>query len=228
MTNPAHMPYQPPRRPDEEMARRADAFFREMDTRRSVRFFSEDPGPRKLIEAAIRTASTAPSGAHRQPWRFVAVSDPATKRDIRLAAEREERISYEEGRMPPEWRDALRPLGTDWRKPYLETVPWLVVVFEEIHSIREDGSPRKNYYVKESVGIACGMFVAALHHMGLATLTHTPSPMGFLRELLGRPKNERPYILFPVGHPAPDATVPDLARKTLDEVALWNPPRDAR
>ena len=124
----------------------------------------------------------------------------------------------------PRRREALRPLGTDWRKPYLETVPWLVVVFEEIHGVRDDGSPRKNYYVKESVGIACGLFVAAVHHMGLATLTHTPSPMGFLRELLGRPKNERPYILFPVGHPAPDATVPVLRRKSLDEVTVWNPP----
>jgi nitroreductase len=205
------------------MLRRAEAFLAEMDARRSVRDFSPDPVPRRLVELAIRTASTAPSGAHRQPWRFVAIDDPATKRKIRIAAEREERLTYEGGRMPDEWREALRPLGTDWRKPYLETVPWIVVVFEEIHGVRPDGSPRKNYYVKESVGIACGLFVTALHHMGLATLTHTPSPMGFLRDILGRPRRERPFILFPVGYPARDATVPDLVRKPLEEVGVWNP-----
>ena len=149
--------------------------------------------------------------------------DPAIKREIRDAAEREERIGYEGGRMPAEWREALRPLGTDWRKPYLEIAPWLVVVFEEIHGIEADGSPRKNYYVKESVGIACGLFIAALQRMGLATLTHTPSPMLFLRRILGRPRHERPYILFPVGYPADGAEVPDLVRKPLDEISVWNP-----
>jgi nitroreductase len=124
--------------------------------------------------------------------------------------------------MPAEWREALAPLGTGWRKPYLETVPWLVVVFEEVHGVREDGGPRKNYYVKESVGIACGLFITAVHHMGLCTLTHTPSPMGFLSRILGRPKNERPFMLFPVGYAAPDATVPDIVRKPLDEVAVWH------
>ncbi len=223
MDEPVHHPYHPERLPDEEMLRRAQAFHAEMDERRSVRAFSPDPVPRSLIELAIRTASTAPSGAHRQPWRFVAVDAPDLKRQIRIAAEREERTTYEGGRMPPEWREALRPLGTDWRKPYLEIAPWIVVVFEEVHGVRADGSPRKNYYVKESVGIACGMFVAALHRMGLSTLTHTPSPMGFLREILGRPKNERPYILFPVGYAADDATVPDLVRKPLEEISVWNP-----
>ncbi len=197
-----------------------------MESRRSVRFFSEEPVPRELIEIAIRTASSAPSGAHRQPWRFVAVDDPAIKREIRIAAEEEERATYEGGRMPDEWRQALAPLGTDWHKPYLETVPWLVVAFEEVHGVHTDGSARKNYYVKESVGIACGLFLAALQSMGLYTLTHTPSPMGFLREILDRPKNERPFILFPVGYAAPDATVPDLKRKSLDEVAIWNPRKE--
>jgi len=209
--------------PPDEMVERARQFHGEMDRRRSVRDFSDRPVPRELIELAILTASTAPSGAHRQPWRFVAVSDPATKREIRIAAENEERESYEGGRMPPEWLEALAPLGTDWHKPYLEIVPWLVVLFEEVHGVAPDGSRRKNYYVKESVGIAAGMFIAALHHMGLATLTHTPSPMGFLTHILGRPKNERPLVLFPIGFPAADAMVPDIQRKALDEVAIWNP-----
>jgi nitroreductase len=218
----AFLPYRPERLPEPDMIRRAEAFHAEMGARRSVRHFAPDPVPRRLIETAIRTASTAPSGANRQPWRFVAVSRPDLKRRIRIAAEEEERRSYEE-RMPPEWLEALEPLGTDWRKPYLETVPWIVVVFEEVHGFRPDGTPRKNYYVKESVGIACGVFIAAIHHMGLATLTHTPSPMGFLRDILGRPRNERPFILFPVGYPSPEATVPDIARKPLEEVAVWDP-----
>jgi nitroreductase len=215
--------HRPPRLPEAEMLRRAREFRALMERRRSVRHFAADPVPRELIEHAIRAASTAPSGAHRQPWRFVAVGDPRTRRRIRIEAEREERISYEEGRMPEEWLEALRPLGTGWRKPYLETVPWIVVVFAETYGVDPDGSHRKNYYVQESVGIACGFFIAALHHMGLCTLTHTPSPMGFLSRLLGRPENERPYILFPVGYAAPDARVPDLKRKTLEEVAVWDP-----
>lgn len=206
----------------EEMARRAEAFHELMDRRRSVRDFSAEPVPRQLVETAIRTASTAPSGAHRQPWRFVVVGDPEIKRRIRVAAEAEEKKSYEE-RMPDEWLEALAPLGTTWEKPFLETVPWLVVVFEELYGFYPDGRKRKNYYVRESVGLACGLFIAALHNMGLATLTHTPSPMGFLREILGRPKNERPFILFPVGYPAAAVKVPDLRRKSLDEVTVWDP-----
>ncbi|MDY7095664.1 MAG: nitroreductase family protein [Acidobacteriota bacterium] len=217
------VPYTPPRLPPEEMLRRAEAFYAEMDSRRSVRHFSSDPVPRELIELAIRTASTAPSGAHRQPWRFVAVSDPAIKSAIREAAEHEERISYEEGRMPEEWLRAVAPMGTDWRKPYLETVPWIVVAFEELYGFEEDGSKRKNYYVKESIGLACGLFIAAIHRMGLVTLTHTPSPMKFLNEVLGRPQNEKPVILFPIGYAAEDAMVPDLERKSLEEVSVWNP-----
>jgi nitroreductase len=226
--DPPFIPYRPPRLPLAEAEARGAALEALMDGRRSVRHFSGDPVPRSLIERAIRTASTAPSGAHRQPWRFVAVSDPATKRAIRIAAEREEAISYA-GRMSEEWREALRPLGTDAHKPYLETVPWIVVVFEERHGVGEGGEVIKNYYVRESVGIACGLFIAALHTMGLATLTHTPSPMGFLAKILGRPANERPFILFPIGYPAADAEVPNLERKPLDEVAVWDPapPDDA-
>ncbi len=204
------------------MLDRAQQFQALMQRRRSVRDFSDQPVPRSLIELAIQTASSAPSGAHRQPWRFVAVSSPETKRAIREAAEAEEQESYE-GRMPEPWRAALAPLGTDWHKPFLETVPWLVVLFEETSGIDADGNPRKNYYVKESCGIAAGIFIAALHNMGLATLTHTPSPMKFLSRILGRPNNERPFIVFPVGFPTDDALVPDLQRKTLDEVAIWDP-----
>jgi iodotyrosine deiodinase len=215
------IPYRPERLPGEEMLRRAREYYQELDRRRSVRFFSPDPVPRELVEIAIRTASTAPSGAHKQPWRFVVVGDPAIKREIRIAAEAEERESYVGGRMPPDWLEALAPLGTSWEKPYLEIVPWIVVVFEELYEALPNGTKRKNYYPKESVGIACGLFIAALHHMGLATLTHTPSPMGFLSRLLNRPPNEKPFILFPVGYPAPDAEVPDLRRKSLDEVSVW-------
>lgn len=215
-------PYHSERFAPSEMQRRAASYFELMDRRRSVRDFSDEAVPRELIETAIRTASTAPSGAHRQPWRFVVIGDADIKHEIRVAAEAEERKSYEE-RMPDEWLEALEPLGVDWRKPFLEIVPWIVVVFEELFGFEADGSKRKNYYVRESVGIACGLFIASLHNMGLATLTHTPSPMRFLNEILGRPKNEKPYILFPIGYPAPDAEVPDLRRKSLAEVSIWNP-----
>ena len=209
-----------------EMVARGQDLYREMSGRRSVRHFSAKPVPRECIELAIRTASTAPSGANRQPWRFVAVSDAGLKRQIREAAETEERLSYEGGRMPLEWLQALAPLGTDWHKPFLETVPWLVVVFEETYQLGPDGQRLKSYYAKESVGIACGLFIVALHFMGLATLTHTPSPMSFLSKILGRPENERPFILFPVGYPADEATVPLPTRKSLDEVSVWDPGLD--
>lgn len=223
MTEGRFIPHRPQRVAQDEMLRRARDFYAEMDRRRSVRHYASDPVPRELVELAIRAASTAPSGAHRQPWRFVAVDDPEIKREIRHAAEAEEKKNYQGGRFPEEWIEALEPLGTTWEKPYLETAPWLVVVFEELYGFDEAGEKRKNYYVKESVGIACGLFIAALHHMGLVTLTHTPTPMRFLGDILGRPKNEKPYILFPVGYPAPDAQVPDIERKSLAEVALWNP-----
>lgn len=220
-TEHAHVPYRSESLPDAESLARGRDFFAEMNRRRSVRFFSDRPVPRAAIELAIRTASTAPSGAHRQPWTFVAIADPEIKREIRSAAEAEEYESYVGGRMPPEWLEALAPIGTSWEKPFLETAPWLVVVFEELFGRLPDGGKRKNYYPKESVGIACGLFIAALHRMGLSTLTHTPSPMAFLSRILDRPSNEKPFILFPVGYPAPDATVPDLRRKGLDEVAIW-------
>ncbi len=216
-----HTPLDYSPRTDAEMAAAAAAFEAAMESRRSVREFSDQPVPRTLIESAIRTASSAPSGAHMQPWTFVAVQNAGIKRTIRQAAEQEEFQSYEGGRMPEEWREALAPLGTDWNKPFLETAPWLVAVFAQSYGHREDGSRKTHYYVRESVGIACGFFISALHQMGLVTLTHTPSPMGFLGEVLGRPANEKAFILFPVGYPAQGATVPVLRRKSLDEVAVF-------
>jgi nitroreductase len=216
-----HVPLKFEERPVEEMRDRAQSFYRLMTGRRSVREFSDRKVPRDLIATAIRTAGTAPSGANRQPWTFVAVDDQEIKREIRDAAEAEEKKNYEE-RMSEEWLEALDPIGTDWQKPFLETAPWIVVCFAESYGVEPDGSTQKNYYVQESVGIACGLFIAALHNMGLATLTHTPAPMSFLSDILGRPSNERPYILFPVGYPADDATVPDLSRKDLEAIVQWN------
>ncbi|MEM6328601.1 MAG: nitroreductase family protein [Bacteroidota bacterium] len=214
------IPYAPLPVTEAERAPRAEAFFGEMDARRSVRTFSDAPVPRRLIELAIQTASTAPSGAHKQPWTWVAVSDPEVKRRIRVAAEEEEKAFYA-SRASDEWLDALAPIGTDWQKPYLETAPWLVVLFAQRFKPRPDGSREKHYYVPESCGIAAGMFITALHRMGLATLTHTPSPMGFLRDVLERPSHEAAMILFPVGMPAEGTEVPDLRRKPLEEVAVW-------
>ncbi len=214
------VPYGWKRYSSAQMVERAKQFLQTMETRRSVREFSSEPVPRGLIEVAIETASTAPSGANRQPWKFVAVGNLEIRRRIRVAAEAEEKVSYEQ-RMPAEWLEVLAPLGTDWQKPFLETAPWLVVVFADAYGVLADGSKQKNYYVQESVGIACGLFIAALHQMGLATLTHTPSPMGFLSEILKRPKNERPYILFPVGYPAESAKVPVIKKKSLEQVAVW-------
>ena len=200
---------------------RGRRFAEAMSSRRSVRFFSSEAVPREAIEIAIATAHSAPSGANRQPWHFVAVSDPQTKAQIRVAAEQVEREFYEGGRATEEWLEALAPLGTEWRKPYLEDAPWIVVVFKEVFGMATDGSKVTNYYVNESVGIACGLFIAALHQMGLATLTHTPQPMRFLAEILGRGANERPFILFPVGYPAADCTVPVIEKKPLSEVTTW-------
>jgi nitroreductase len=214
------IPYEFERVSPEEMSKRGEEFFAEMDRRRSIREFSSEPVPRALIETAVRTASTAPSGANRQPWTFVVVGDSTLKARIREAAEREERENYEGGRLPAEWRDALAPLGTDSTKPFLEIAPWLVVLFEQRYSITPEGDTHKNYYVKESVGIAAGLFIAAIHRMGLATLTHTPSPMAFLARVLERPENERPFVLFPVGFPAESCQVPDLVRKDLADVMV--------
>lgn len=205
------------RLPIEEMRRVAADFRAEMERRRSVRMISREPVPIDLIEAAIATASTAPSGAHHQPWRFVVTGDPAVKRRIRQAAEAEERTNYDR-RMNDEWQAELEPLGTDWHKEFIEIAPWIVVLFEERYRIAPDGERRHHYYVKESCGIAAGIFITALHRMGLTTLTHTPSPMAFLTAELGRPANERPFVLFPIGYPVDGCLVPDLRRKSLDDV----------
>lgn len=192
-------------------------FHGRLATRRTVRDFSSEPVPYALIEQAIRTAATAPSGANQQPWHFVVVADPALKRQIREAAEAEEKENYEH-RFPPEWLEALAPFGTDANKPFLETAPYLIVVFACNHGLTPEGEKIKHYYVQESVGIATGFLLAALHLAGLATLTHTPSPMGFLTNILHRPANERPFVLIPVGYPAPNAQVPDLTKKPLSEI----------
>ena len=202
-----------------DVALRARRFHEVMHRRRTVRHFSPDPVPAAVIEDLVRAASTAPSGAHRQPWTFVAVADPDIKRRIRLAAEREERRNYG-GRMPHEWLRALEPLGTDEHKPFLEIAPWLVVLFRQNYGRGPAGERVRHYYVAESVGIAAGLFLTAVHHAGLAALTHTPSPMGFLGEVLRRPDNETACLLMPVGYPAPDARVPDLRRKALDDVLV--------
>ncbi len=211
------------RHPPSEMLERARTFHAELDRRRTTRHFSSEPVPRELIELAVRSAATAPSGAHRQPWRFVAVDDPSLKAKMREAAEAEEHENYH-GRMPQEWLDALAPLGTDEHKTHITDAPWIIVVFKQLYEQRPDGTRIKNYYVDESVGIATGMLIAAIHHMGLVTLTHTPSPMAFLASLLRRPPNERAYLLMPVGFPAAGATVPALRRRPLEDLLTWNLP----
>lgn len=220
MTQPQFTPLEFTRRPPDEIVQRAQEFFAAMRRRRTTRHFSSEPVPREAIELAIRTAGTAPSGAHQQPWTFVAVSDAAVKGRIREAAEREEYANYH-GRMPPEWLEALAPLGTDEHKAHLTDAPWVVVLFRKVYGVDPDGSKRTYYYTQESVGIAAGFFIAAVHMMGLVTLTHTPNPMGFLAELLGRPANEKAYLLLPVGYPAPDARVPAIERLPLSDIALW-------
>jgi len=212
------VPLQFERQTPERMLARARELRDDLARRRSVRAFSDEPLPEGLLDACIETAGSAPSGAHRQPWTFVVVRDPELKRQIREAAEEEERKLYSE-RITPEWREALAPLGTDEHKPFLELAPALIVVFREVFGL-EAGEKRTNYYTQESVGIAVGFLLAALHHAGLATLTHTPSPMGFLGDLLGRPANEKAYVLIPVGYPAQGCEVPDLVRKPLDEIRV--------
>jgi iodotyrosine deiodinase len=205
--------------PPEEMHRRASAFASQMARRRTTRHFSDRPVDRAIIEECLRAAGTAPSGAHQQPWHFVVVSDPEIKRQIRVAAEESEREFYSTA--PSEWLDALAPLGTDASKPYLENAPYLIAVFAERYGLSPSGSTRKHYYVSESVGIATGFLIAALHHAGLATLTHTPSPMTFLSQVLGRSHNEKPVMLVVTGYPAADAQVPRLDRKPLDSIATF-------
>jgi iodotyrosine deiodinase len=204
---------------DAAMIAAAAAFRETILLRRSVRDFSRDPVPREVIDLAIEAAASAPSGANLQPWTFVVVTDPAVKRDIRIAAEKEERENYN-GRMPEEWLRALAPLQTDWHKEFLETAPVLIVVFKQDYAVDAGGRHVTHYYVNESVGIACGFLLAALNSAGLSTLTHTPSPMGFLREILDRPKNEKAYLLVPAGYPAVECRVPDIRKKTLDEVMI--------
>lgn len=207
-------------RPAEEMAARGEAFRDEMARRRTTRHFSDRPVPKSLIEMAVATAGSAPSGAHIQPWTFVAVGDPGVKAEIRAAAEEVERETYK-SRLAPAWRQALAPLGTDAVKEHITTAPWVVVVFKHTQRPLPEGGWAPTYYPAESVGIAVGLFVAAVHMMGLCTLTHTPSPMAFLRDILGRPEHETPYLLLPVGYPAEGAEVPDLRRKPLAEILAW-------
>lgn len=204
--------------PPEVMQERSLRFFEWLDKRRTVRDFTADPIPEGVIENLIRAASTAPSGAHKQPWTFCIVRNPDLKKKIREAAEKEEYESYT-NRMPQDWLDDLAPIGTDWNKPFLETAPVLIVVFKRSYEL-VNGRKKNNYYVTESVGLACGFLLAAIHNTGLVALTHTPSPMNFLSDLLGRPENEKPFLLIPVGYAAPEAKVPELARKPLEAVAI--------
>jgi iodotyrosine deiodinase len=215
-----HIKYNHPNLDDGEMISQSSLFYQQMDSRRSIRDISDKPIPREVIENIIKSASTAPSGAHKQPWTFCAVSNSDIKSKIREAAEKEEKISYE-GRMSERWLKDLAPLGTDMNKAFLEKAPWLIIVFKKAYEFDKEGAKHNNYYVSESVGIACGMLITAIHNAGLVTLTHTPSPMSFLADILGRPENERAFLLLPVGFPEDPAYVPDLKRKTLNEVAVF-------
>ncbi|MEE4190400.1 MAG: nitroreductase family protein [Halieaceae bacterium] len=219
--DPIPLPARPSLTPEESLARAAE-YYETIKQRHSVRHFSDAPVDREVIEACLRAAGTAPSGANHQPWHFACVSDPDTKREIRLAAEKEEREFYG-GKAGDEWLEDLADLGTDADKPFLEIAPWLIAIFVERYGINEDGSKQKNYYTAESVGIATGFLINALHEAGLATLTHTPNPMKFLNQILERPGNERPYILLVVGHPAADAKIPRAAtvKKSLEEIASF-------
>lgn len=202
--------------PIETVQQQANDCYQHLDSRRTIRDFSDKPVPKSVIETLILTASTAPSGAHKQPWTFCAIQDPSVKTAIRAAAEKEEYESYTH-RMSEQWLKDLAPIGTDWQKPFLEIAPWLIVVFAQSTGLQKE----KHYYVQESVGIACGFLIAAIHNAGLATLTHTPSPMNFLKTVLKRPDNERPFLLLPVGYPAEDVYVPNIHRKSLEDIAVF-------
>ncbi|MFD1315618.1 nitroreductase family protein [Namhaeicola litoreus] len=215
-----HVLYTPQNYTEREIAELSKANFELMDKRRSIRSFSDKPVDKKIIENIIKTASTAPSGAHKQPWTFCAISDPGIKTKIRIAAEAEEKESYER-RMSETWLNDLKPMGTNMYKPFLEIAPWLIVVFKRVYELGKDRDTKSNYYVSESVGIACGMLITAIHQAGLVTLTHTPSPMQFLHTILERPENERPFLLLPVGYPASPCYVPNLKRKELKDVAVF-------
>jgi nitroreductase len=211
-----HVRYERPQLSPDEMIQCAEQFYQEMDQRRTVREFDTRPIPLQVMEKIILTASTAPSGAHKQPWTFCLISDSGIKKKIRDAAEEEEKISYS-SRMPENWKSDLKPLGTTWEKPFLEEAPYLIVVFKQSYGM-ENGQKVQHYYVNESVGIACGFLIAAIHHAGLVAVTHTPSPMNFLSEILERPFNEKPYLLIPVGYPKAETYVPDIQRKSLEEI----------
>lgn len=203
-----------------ELLQRSAAFYHDMDTRRSCRDFSNKPVPEAVIRNIVQTASTAPSGAHKQPWTFCVVADPEIKHRIRIAAEQEEYESYH-GRLPEDWLEDLKPLQTDWNKAFLETAPYLIIVFKKSYEPDIEGRKRNTYYASESCGIACGFLLAAIHQAGLVSLTHTPSPMNFLSQILGRPAHEKPYLLVPVGYPADECWVPDISRRPLQEVAAF-------
>lgn len=205
---------------ENESIKKSIAFHNWLDTRRSVRDFSDKPVPKEVIDNLIKSASTAPSGAHKQPWTFCAISNPILKTQIRKEAEIEEKENYE-SRMSERWKKDLEPLGTDMNKPFLETAPWLIIAFKKAYVLGKDGEKHNNYYVNESIGIACGMLISAIHNAGLVTLTHTPSPMNFLAKILNRPSNERAFLLLPVGYPKSPVYVPDIKRKELDEVAVF-------
>jgi iodotyrosine deiodinase len=203
----------------DEMLKKSKAFYEWMNKRRTVRDFSDRPVPKEVIENILLTASTAPSGAHKQPWSFCVVSDAGLKKQIREAAEKEEYESYN-GRMPQEWLEDLKPLQTDWKKEFLETAPYLIIVFKKSYEIHK-GKKRNTYYALESCGIACGFLLAAIHNAGLVALTHTPSPMNFLSRVLNRPENEKPFLLIPVGYPAEECWIPELERKGVEEISAW-------
>jgi len=224
MSKPKFIPLKPYVKYSEKiMLERATSFYDSIRSRRTIREFSSRSVPRDVIAKCIQAAGTAPSGANHQPWHFVAVSDPSIKKRFRVAAEKEEREFYN-NRASQEWKDALVHLGTDEHKPFLEDAPWLIVVFAQSFELKDDGTKVKNYYVQESVGLATGFLINALHHVGLATLTHTPSPMGFANEILNRPKNERAFLILVTGYPADDVKVPDLTKKPLDEIATFSGP----
>jgi len=219
MSNHPFIPHSRPILSDAQLLENSKAFYEDMDTRRTVRHFSTRPVPKVVIENIIKTASTAPSGAHKQPWTFAVISAPEVKRKIRIAAEKEEQENYH-GRMSDEWIRDLEPLGTDEHKPFLEDAPYLIAVFKKAYVIHTEGK-QKNYYVNESVGLAAGFLIAAIHQAGLCSLTHTPSPMNFLERILERPKNERAVLLLPVGYASEEAVVPDIQRRPLEDVSVW-------
>jgi nitroreductase len=215
-----HIAYQPDHIPEDELVKKSQSLYNWLDKRRSVRDFSDTPVPKEVIENLIKSASTAPSGAHKQPWTFCAISNPLLKTRIRKEAEIEEKESYE-NRMSERWKKDLEPLATDMHKPFLEDAPWLIIVFKKVYEFGELEEKHNNYYVNESIGIACGMLISAIHHAGLVTLTHTPSPMNFLAKILNRPSNERAFLLLPIGYPKLPTYVPDLKRKGLDEMTVF-------